>query len=115
MKKNLYKGWRSRTGPRVTVNDRPLARRKDLRHHNPREFNWGFSGSASAQLALAICAHEFGDPIAAKIYQRFKVDMLVGLGDSWEISSKELRDYLDKIIVEAAMRANLGTVEGGVR
>jgi len=36
---------------------KPLAPRLDLFNHSPAGFNWGYSGSGPAQLALAILAH----------------------------------------------------------
>jgi hypothetical protein len=53
------------------ISDLPL--RLDLRNHSPDGFGWGYMGSGSAQLALALCADVTGDDARAlAVYQQFK-------------------------------------------
>lgn len=53
----IYRGYRDESGAaRVTVNGATLPPRHDLRNHSPDGFEWGYSGSGPAQLALAIVA-----------------------------------------------------------
>ena len=60
------------------VDDLPL--RLDLADHSPDGFNWGYSGSGPAQLALAILAHCTGsDALALRCYQSFKEDVVCRL------------------------------------
>ena len=68
-----YEGWREGHAVMVTVDKRQLNPRLDLRNHSPTGFEWGYSGSGPAQLALAILANHCGNDQHALIcYQRFK-------------------------------------------
>lgn len=76
-----YIGRRMENGTMVTVDGapgqrlpRPLPPRFDLRNHAPDGFEWGYSGSGPAQLALALCADVLtGQPDRAlRVYQTFK-------------------------------------------
>ena len=62
------------TRPRVWLNDTELDVSKSLgvRNHSPDGFQWGYSGSGPAQLALAICLKLYGQPRAMRVYQNFK-------------------------------------------
>nr|AJG38120.1 hypothetical protein [bacterium enrichment culture clone fosmid MGS-K1] len=60
------------------------------------EFNWGYEGSGPAQLALAIILDVTGDrDIALRYYQDFKRAFVAGWGDSWQITSVEVTDWLE--------------------
>lgn len=56
-----------------------LELRLDLAPHSPSGFAWGYGGSGSAQLALALLADCCGDKTALKYYQRFKWDVVAKL------------------------------------
>ena len=60
-----YQGRRDGAAVVVTVNDRPLNLRLDLYNHSPTGFEWGYSGSGPAQLALALLADHLGNGEAA--------------------------------------------------
>lgn len=101
----------------VTVDGKPLPPRLDLRNHSPTGFEWGYSGSGPAQLALAILAHHFreqgryrvpegeedvtaaaaaafhpkiGDERALRIYQHFKARVVAGFGDEWTLTTEQI-------------------------
>lgn len=99
----LYRGTRSRSGVRrVYVSgadgqDKPLDPRLDLINHSPTGFEWGFSGSGPAQLALAILAHEMGEGPALQHYQAFKWEYVANFDKrAWAISSGEIRAFLER-------------------
>ena len=68
---------------RVFINEKELKphRSQQIVNHSPDGFNWGYAGSGSAQLALAILLEIFdpavGDPLPN--YQMFKQDYIVPL------------------------------------
>lgn len=79
-------------------------------HHSPDGFNWGYQGSGPADLALAILLDHFketptpeqmrmGQPLAWRLHQFFKREFVAGWGNSWQISSDEIDEWLasDKI------------------
>lgn len=61
---------------RVEEDGRPtrgLQLRLDLANHSPTGFEWGYTGSGPAQLALALLADATGDDEQAlRLHQRFK-------------------------------------------
>jgi hypothetical protein len=99
----IYKGQRTRDGEAfVTVTEKGGATRKldprlDLHSHSPNGFEWGYSGSGPAQLALAICADCLGDdPKALRVHQDFKRLMISCLeGDDWQFTEQRVRDAIE--------------------
>lgn len=66
---------------RVTVDGKELDLQRSLKvwNHSPTGFNWGYSGSGPAQLALAILL-QFTDKATAKsLHQKFKNEVVAGL------------------------------------
>jgi hypothetical protein len=55
-----------------------LEPRLDLRDHSPTGFEWGFSGSGPAQLALALAATRLPDREALAVYQDLKRALVAG-------------------------------------
>ena len=49
---------------------------KAVHNHSPDNFNWGYSGSAPSQLALAICLKCFPKELALELYQDFKAEFV---------------------------------------
>lgn len=81
----------------VTVNGRRLRLRLDVRNHSPTGFEWGYSGSGPAQLALAIlCDHLGDDAESQKLYQGFKWLIVTNLDDEWTLTSADI----DRAIAE---------------
>jgi hypothetical protein len=94
-----YRGIRTGDGVTVTVNGQPLNPRHDLRNHSPDGFEWGYSGSGPAQLALAILADHLGDDARAQaLYQEFKFTVVAGFqGDEWRMNSTAIDEALKRI------------------
>lgn len=93
MPKNIYQGRRyGSMNLVVTVNQKTLPLRLDLRNHSPTGFEWGYAGSGPAQLALAILAHEWDDERAERWYQLFKMHFIAPLkqNEGWKITSEDI-------------------------
>jgi Family of unknown function (DUF6166) len=91
---------------RVTVHQqgkqpRPLDPRFDLRRHADG-FNWGYSGSGPAQLALALAADALGDDdLARNVYQKLKFKLLGRLPkDGWALTEQQVRQVIQEIQTE---------------
>jgi hypothetical protein len=99
----VYRGTRTETGCEVVVEEggttRPLDPRLDLRKHSPTGFEWGYSGSGPAQLALALAADVLGDNDRARdVYQRLKFKLVGGLPrEGWELTEDRIRSAVEAI------------------
>ena len=73
---------------------------QELRNHSPDGFNWGYSGSGPAQLALAILLEVTQDTeIAFYLYQDFKFQFIATIRDqtaTWEIREAEIIAWVRK-------------------
>jgi len=97
-----YKGWRAEQQPgdlkvwkevpqsgddgmgQVQLDPGPSQR---LVNHSPDGFQWGYSGSGPAQLALALLLDATHNPaISVRLHQAFKSEFVAGWGDQWEIT-----------------------------
>jgi len=74
---------------------RPLEMRPDLRLHSA-SFEWGYSGSGPAQLALALAADVLGDDDRAQdVYQELKRKLVGRLPqDGWTLTEEQLRTII---------------------
>lgn len=71
-------------------------RSQDLINHSPDGFQWPYSGSGPAQLALALLLDATGDPdIAVRYHQDFKRDHVAGWGDRWQITRRDILLWLE--------------------
>jgi Family of unknown function (DUF6166) len=97
-----YEGSREGHAVDATVNGRPLNPRLDLYNHSPTGFEWGYSGSGPAQLALALLADHLGDDRKAlAIYQSFKWAVVAGLSKrGWKLTSRDVNQALEKIRID---------------
>lgn len=69
--------------------------RLDLCNHSPTGFEWGFSGSGPAQLALAILADYSRKMPEPWVYQAFKTKFIAGIKeDRWEITEDQITKFL---------------------
>lgn len=95
----LYEGRRTAREVVVTVNGRALDLRLDLRNHSPTGFEWGYSGSGPAQLALAILAEHLGDgQRAQRSHQEYKYRVVAGLPrEGWRLTSEDISKVLAEI------------------
>jgi hypothetical protein len=94
-----YEGIREPRRTVVTVNGRVLDARLDLADHSPDGFEWGYSGSGPAQLALALLADALGnDATAIRWYQDYKrsvVSCLPALG--WTLTDEDIRRAIQSL------------------
>ena len=75
--------------------ERALPLQLEIRGHSPTGFQWGYSGSGPAQLALALLADALGETEHAQMhYQDFKREFVSGWGDSWSITASEIRGFV---------------------
>ena len=80
----------------VSGREHPLPLRFDLRNHSPSGFEWGYNGSGPAQLALALLADACEDPATALRHcQEFKRDIVAGFGETWTLTAKDIRCFVD--------------------
>ena len=65
----------------VYINDERLHPFKSqrLRNHSPDGFNWGYTGSGPAQMALALLLQIAGERFALEHYHKFKFEVIAGL------------------------------------
>jgi len=78
---------------KVTVNNKQL---KHYIYHSPTGFNWGYGGSGPADLARSILWDHLGKEPAHSLYQDFKFHFVSGWKDTWEITSEEIQNWIDK-------------------
>jgi hypothetical protein len=69
---------------------------KHRRRHSPDGFNWGYTGSGPADLALAILTDAFGARVAEGHYLVFEREHVAKWGARWSITRTELRIWLEK-------------------
>jgi len=87
-------------------NIRDLDPRYDLRNHSPDGFNYGYSGSGPAQLALAMVSDAVGDDeITQLAYQKFKSRVISGQKDDRFILS---RGYVREVVLSILEESNRG-------
>lgn len=100
-----YRGFRGiNQTPMVTVYEagaeRIIDARLDLMNHSPTGFEWGYTGSGPAQLALAILADYLGnDHKALSYYQDFKIRVIARLDRTkdWTLSEIDIFEALQHI------------------
>lgn len=94
-----YSGRREGQTVIVMVDGQRLPPRLDLRNHSPTGFEWGYSGSGPAQLALAILAdHCADDERALNYYQRFKWAVIAELPHrEWILTSQDIQQALVRL------------------
>jgi hypothetical protein len=91
-----YSGRRIGGQVEVLVDGNPLPLGLDLFTHSPTGFEYGYTGSGSAQLALAILRDYLkDDTLALNLYQKFKFDVIASLHeDSFEFTSSIIDSWL---------------------
>jgi|GEM_PF-3488676 hypothetical protein len=67
-------------------------------NHSPDGFNWGYSGSGPAQLALAILMKYLPVDYALRYYQEFKFNIIAGIPQTNFDITINLREQVRKII-----------------
>lgn len=94
-----YSGFRQGEVIKVTVDDRPLKPRLDLRCLSEAGFEWGYVGSGPYQLALAILAEELGDRRALGNYKSFCEMTIARLKqDQWVLEGDQIEMSLQGVV-----------------
>jgi Family of unknown function (DUF6166) len=96
-----YEGRRDRSGKGVVEvfwpngMHRRLHARRNLSNHSPTGFEWGYSGSGPAQLALALLADVLDDDERAlTLHQPFKFEVVAHLPhDEWLLKESDIREF----------------------
>lgn len=79
---------------RVEVGGKPLEPRNDLLKDTTTKFEWGYVGAGPAHLAAAMLADVVGDEKAEEWKKQFCKDVTAGFSDGWELTAREIRDYV---------------------
>jgi len=96
--RDAYTGRRRSTERNRVIgpNGQRLDPHTDLVNHSPTGLEWGYGGSGPAQLALALLADQYADPVVLDHYQDFKNDVVAPLdGDEWALDTATVKNYLD--------------------
>lgn len=73
----------------------PPGRSLKVRNHSPTGFEFGYSGSGPAQLALAVLLDCLGDELAVRHYQDFKADFLaVAKGNRLDVTEEQILEWV---------------------
>lgn len=105
-----FRGYRDSANHAVVVVSSAGARSKKLPlylrvlNHSPSGFEWGYSGSGPAQLALAILLNSFPEESkdwAIRLHQFFKARIVASLPRTgWTLTSDEIKKAVDAIVKE---------------
>lgn len=94
----VFRGIRTPgTGCVVTMDGLPLdpAHSLKLRNMSPTGFEWGYSGSGPAQLALAICDACMVQDLALSCFQDFKAEFVARWdSEGWEIEAVTVMQWV---------------------
>lgn len=63
-------------------------------NHSPDGFNWGYSGSGPAQLALALLLEETDQETAVRLHQKFKFEHVSGWQVEWACTSEGIVNWI---------------------
>jgi hypothetical protein len=84
----------------VQVEDTENNQTIDLPHvkrHSPTGFEWGYSGSGPADLALSILAHHLDmESVGPVLYQAFKAECVAKMGPKWQLHRSEIDNWLNR-------------------
>ena len=109
-----YMGIRTGEVTSVTVDDKPLPPRLDLRALSEKGFEWGYVGSGPYQLALAILAFELGERRALAEYRSFCENTVARLKqDRWVLEGDAIEKSLQGVVeVDMTLEELLNKVRG---
>jgi hypothetical protein len=99
MSEHVYVWFRGVYGSRVLKDGLPLSpeRSQAVFNHSPDGFEWGYSGSGPAQLALALLLEEgCTNREALNWHQEFKRQVIAPLeADTWRLVSSQIWNWID--------------------
>ena len=75
---------------------RELSLRTDLVNHSPTGFSWGYGGSGTSQLALAMTAHALDDERALDNYVDVKEEFLVDSSKPISIAKSDIVEFVEQ-------------------
>jgi hypothetical protein len=87
----VYAGERTFDAIVVTVDGNPLDPRTDLKTFSENHFEWGYAGSESRQLALAILASCIDERTALRLFEPFMQHIVANFGNEWEINETQVQ------------------------
>jgi len=99
----VYQGRRNLTRSagkevEVTDNGQPLDYRYDLLSASPSGFEWGYGGSAPAQLAIAFLANALDEETACRYYQRLKKEVVAQLPEGgWRLTTGDIEAWCSEV------------------
>lgn len=92
----VYRGDRTIDGIVVTVDDKPLDERRDIKTISDDGFEWGFEGPAPEQLALAILADHFGDAERAlRFYEAIAREIVANFANEWVWTTADIDEAIE--------------------
>ena len=106
----VYRGYRHSEGvghQLVTKDDDILDPQPSQKiwNHSPDGFNWGYSGSGPAQLALALLYDVTKDEVVSvRLHQEFKSSIVAAWGDTWEVTDTFIRGWINDKLKEAEFK-----------
>jgi len=89
-----YSGERTLDGVVVTVDGDVLPPRRDLHTFSENNFEWGYEGDESRQLALAILAYSSGDVAAVRYAESFMREIVANFSNEWEINENQIKQAI---------------------
>ena len=105
----IYRGKRLGVNPdtasNVSITVEENGEIKNLRHHvyhSPTGMNWGYGGSGPADLACSLLWDVLGEEPSTGMYQDFKWAFVAGWKETWEISKKEILDWITQYALKKA-------------
>ena len=68
---------------------------QDIINHSPNGFNWGYTGSGPAQLALALLYDiTKNKDLSLRYYQDFKFQIIASFGDTWKLEEADILNWI---------------------
>jgi hypothetical protein len=92
-----YSGARTFDGVVVTVDGRPLDAHRDLLAYSLNNFEWGYEGDETRQLALAILADAVGEDAALEQCEAFMRAIVANFDNEWEMTDEQVRAALREL------------------
>ena len=89
-----YCGARTFDGAVVSANEQPLDPRRDLKTYSLNNFEWGYEGAESAQLALALLANVVDDATALRLAEPFMREMVANFDNEWQLSAEQVQEAI---------------------
>lgn len=94
----LYEGGRSLDGAVVTVDGARLDPRFDIKRFSAAGFEWTYVGDGPRQLALALLADHFGDPVRALgLTEAFMRAVVAELDNAWRMTGAEIEAAVQQL------------------